>query len=101
MTITGGDTVRHDPDGWHISKKQLVSVVQAALQTQRLKVAPALSEAKTLQRELSDFRIKVSLATGNESFEAWREKAHDDLVLAVALAVWYGERGQQRFTFFC
>ena len=33
VTITGGDTVRHDADGWHLSKKQLVSVVQASLQT--------------------------------------------------------------------
>jgi len=101
VTITGGDTVRHDADGWHLSKKQLVSVVQATLQTRRLKVAPALKEAKTLQRELSTFTVKVSLASATESFEAWRERDHDDLVLAVALAVWFTERGQSRFTFFC
>jgi hypothetical protein len=32
------------------------------------------------------------VATGHESPEAWRERDHDDLVLAVALAVWCGER---------
>jgi hypothetical protein len=34
-------------------------------------------------------------ASGHEAFEAeadWRERPHDDLVLAVALACWYGER---------
>jgi hypothetical protein len=101
VTITGGDTVRHDADGCHVSKKQLVSVVQAALQTRRLKVAPTLAEAKTLQRELSTFKVKVSLASATESFEAWREHDHDDLVLAVALAVWHAERGGARFTFLC
>lgn len=25
----------------------------------------------------------------------WRENAHDDMVLAVALAAWYGEAGGQ------
>jgi hypothetical protein len=27
----------------------------------------------------------------NDTFEAWREKVHDDLVLAVRLACWYAE----------
>ena len=34
-------------------------------------------------------RVKVTLA-GNETFEAWRERDHDDLVLAVALALYVG-----------
>jgi hypothetical protein len=101
VTITGGDTVRHDADGWHVAKKQLVSVVQAAMQSRRLKVAPALAEAQTLQRELSTFRVKINISTASESFEAWRERDHDDLVLAVALGVWHAERGLRRFTFFC
>jgi hypothetical protein len=57
-----------------------------------LKIAPALREAKTLTKELQTFRVKVSLAKANESFEAWRERDHDDLVLAVAMAVWLAER---------
>jgi hypothetical protein len=44
-------------------------------------------------------QVKVSTA-GNEQFGAWREGAHDDLVLAVALACWaveiaYPQRGAQ------
>jgi hypothetical protein len=27
----------------------------------------------------------------HDSYGAWREGAHDDLVLAVAVAAWYGE----------
>jgi hypothetical protein len=66
--------------------------VQAALQVRRLRIAPALREVRTLTKELQTFRVKVNLATANESFEAWRERDHDDLVLAVALAVWLAER---------
>jgi hypothetical protein len=34
--------------------------------------------------------VKVS-AAGNEAFTGWRERDHDDLVLAVALACWLAE----------
>jgi hypothetical protein len=29
---------------------------------------------------------------GNETFESWRERDHDDLVFAVALACWWADR---------
>ena len=38
-----------------------------------------------------NFKRKVSLA-GRDTYEAWREGTHDDLVLAAALAEWYAER---------
>jgi hypothetical protein len=101
VLITGGHQTLQDGSEWHVPKKELVSAVQAALQQRRLQVVPQLREAETLRRELGTFRVKVSAATGNESFEAWRERDHDDLVLAVALACWVGERGQRQFTFFC
>jgi hypothetical protein len=42
-----------------------------------------------LAQELSLFRVKITLAA-NETFEAWRERDHDDLVLALALALYVG-----------
>jgi hypothetical protein len=41
-----------------------------------------------LKQELSTFKRKVSLKTGHDSYEHWRESDHDDLVLAAALACW-------------
>ena len=35
--------------------------------------------------------MKITLA-GNDTYEAWRESDHDDLVLAAALATWFGEK---------
>jgi hypothetical protein len=35
--------------------------------------------------------VKIT-AAANETFAAWREGAHDDLVLAVALACWHADR---------
>jgi hypothetical protein len=68
-----------------------VAAVQVLLQAGRLKIAPALPLASVLTREMEQFRSTINLATGHESFEAWRERDHDDLVLAVGLAGWYAE----------
>lgn len=49
------------------------------------RIAASLPDAAVLMRELQDFRVRYSDA-GNATFSA-REGAHDDLVLAHALAV--------------
>ncbi len=36
--------------------------------------------------------MKLQAATAHDSYEAWREGDHDDLMLSVALACWAGER---------
>jgi hypothetical protein len=62
------------------------------LQGRRLRIAKGLREAATLTRELAAFRMKPSSST-EETLDVWRERDQDDLVLAVALAVWLGEFG--------
>src|SRR5262245_31428774 len=90
--ITSGNGVSLGDDGyWHVAKVELVSVLQMLLQSRRLKIAEALPEAKTLWKELSNFRVRVT-AAANETFEAdWREGEHDDLVFAATLACWWAE----------
>jgi hypothetical protein len=93
VVITAGSAVTQDPNApgrWRVAKKQLASILQVLLGTRRLQVAAGLPEARTLQDELSKFTVKITDA-GNETFEAWRENDHDDLVLAVALAAWAAE----------
>ena len=93
ITITGGDLASHEGTKWRVPKRDLVSTMQVLLQTQRLKVAEGLPDAAVLVEELLNFRVKIDPLTAHDSYGAWREKEHDDLVLAVALACWYGERG--------
>lgn len=98
ITITGGLVSKAAPDagGWSVPKRDLASVLQALLGTRRLQVSPALGLARELAKELSTFTVKVNIATGNESFEAWRERDKDDMVLAVAMPLWFGERANKR-----
>ncbi len=36
--------------------------------------------------------MKIDSKTAHDSYEAWREGVHDDLVLSVALACWTAEQ---------
>jgi hypothetical protein len=94
VTITAGSQITlpsETDEYWHVPKKDLVGVVQTLLQSRRLWFAAGLIEVDTLTRELLNFRMKIT-AAANATFEAWREQAHDDLVLALALALWFEEK---------
>lgn len=92
VTITAGDAVAGGGRSWRVPKRDLVSVLQVLLQSGRLKIAAELPEADMLVREFLSFRVKISPRTAHDSYGAWREGEHDDLVLAVALACWHGEK---------
>ena len=48
-----------------------------------------------LVQERMRFKAKPSTAS-NDSLEMWRENPHDDLVLAIGIAAWIGERAMHR-----
>lgn len=102
ITITAGHRATPgDGLGWHVPKKELVNTLQVLLQARRLRVAARLADAQTLKDELVAFQMKVT-AAANETFGTWGEGRHDDLVLAVAIAAWAGERlGRGRLEIWC
>jgi hypothetical protein len=91
VLITSGLKATVEGAGFNVPKKDLAGALVAAFQSRRVGIAAGLPEAGVLAKELAAFRVKMTVA-GNETFEAWRDRDHDDLVLAVAMAVWYGER---------
>ena len=93
ITLTGGDAVVRDGMERRVPKRDVASTIAVLLQTGRLRIARGLKESETLLRELLNFRVKISLS-GHDTYEAWREQEHDDLVLAVGLAAWLFEKGR-------
>jgi hypothetical protein len=87
IQIVAGANVSNDNGMTRVPKRDLVSVVQVGLQNRKLKIASGLQLAETLSRELQNFTVKIT-DSANDVYGAWREGTHDDLVLAVALAVW-------------
>ncbi len=55
-----------------------------------------LRQLNESQRELENFQVKISLDTAHDTYGVWREGSHDDLVLAVTLALWVGVASASR-----
>lgn len=88
LTITAGAEERGvSRDRFHVAKANLISRLDAMLHIGALRFAADLPDASALKDELRDFRRKLSDA-GRATYSA-RSGAHDDLVLAVAIAVWW------------
>ncbi len=92
ITITSGfelTRVKNRAE-WRVPKEHLVSAMQMVVQGARLRVAPKLKLAKTFIDEAKNFKVKIT-EDKTATYEAWRARDHDDLVLAVAMLLWYGE----------
>jgi hypothetical protein len=91
VTLVAGDQAAEEGSDYRVPKKDLVSVTQVLLQTGRLRIARALPHAELLARELVNFRSRVTAQTAESQLD-WRERANDDLVLALAIAAWRAEK---------
>ncbi len=90
VTITAGKDATFKDGMWYVPKPELVGALVAALENDRLKIASGLRYAAALVGELQSFRRQVTGA-GRAAYGA-ETGAHDDLVVAVALAVWESAR---------
>jgi hypothetical protein len=86
VTITAGEAISHEGLVWRVPKIILISRIQALLHDGRLKIHKDLPDAAALVAELQDFRADVT-DSGYWKFGA-RAGKHDDLVLALAIALW-------------
>ena len=78
-----------------MAKSFLISGVDACLHDGSLRFADELREREALREELQNFRRHVTNA-GRATYQA-RTGAHDDLVLAVAISLWWcGERRKRQ-----
>ncbi|MFN7996935.1 MAG: hypothetical protein U0Q18_25195 [Bryobacteraceae bacterium] len=87
VLITGGDLESQERGYYRTPKRDLISGLRLLLEMDSLQIATRLEHGPTLTSELAEMRVRMTGA-GNEQFGVWREGAHDDLVLAVALACW-------------
>jgi hypothetical protein len=92
ITITGGEKITGGHRSYGVPKKDLVAALEVPFHNGALKVASGLGLWQSLREEMLNFRRKVSLRTGHDTYEHWRESDHDDLVLAAALACWGATR---------
>lgn len=95
LTITGGSKVAGTRRAPKVPKIELVEGLLLAFQGRRIQIADQLAHAPALGRELTELRRKTTQA-GHTQYGAWRDGEHDDLVLALAMAVWQADRHRPR-----
>lgn len=92
VVITAGHKISEDPDDYslHVPKAELVTTLEALHQDGRLIFADWVEDKDQLVREMRSFKRRLT-ASANQKFEA-NEGEKDDCVLALALALFAGER---------
>ena len=96
ITIHAGHRVSEYDGGFNIPKRDLVGSLQVLFQTGRIKIPQEIKLIEELVAELQNFRVKIK-DSGHDTYEAWRESDHDDLVLSLAMASWYAGRTEESF----
>src|SRR5215467_16393303 len=95
MTISGGDSINRDGRYVTVPKMRLLTGLLSICYRGELEISKGLSDYTELRRQLQNIG---TMATDGGTGETWRaRRGHDDLVIAVSMAVWYLEdRGPNR-----
>ena len=75
----------------HVPKRDLIAGLQVAMGNRELRISPKLADTPVLVRELMDMKMTY-LDRGRVRMGADGFGEHDDLVIALALAVWRARR---------
>lgn len=78
---------------WYVPKINLESAVALVIEQDRLRISKEYPASITLFKELRDY-VPSAARRGDTQDVPWREKEHDDLVFALACAVWWGLRNE-------
>lgn len=84
--ITSGAESRGQDYGYSVPKTELINSLQLALSSGMIRFSQGLDQEVQAQllHEFKTFREKKG-----GKMEAWREKDHDDMVLSLAINVWW------------
>lgn len=92
VTITGGAKVNVDERGYNVPKTIIVDVFTAIFQTERIRLhtEEEMPLVGRLREQVQHFTGKLT-RTGAQTYSADQEQVHDDLVMCLAMGLWYAE----------
>jgi hypothetical protein len=90
--FTSGHQVNKENGIYYVPKQQVVATTQIVSQARRIKFGQNIPDKEALKNEMLNFSYKINQETGYVSFEHGKDSQKDDQVLAIAIALWYGEK---------
>ena len=94
ITITGGTAVTGIPSSPHVPKRDLISTASVIFEQRRICIAASMRDTETLTDELFSYR-RITSDRGTPTYSG-ASGCHDDLVLALSLALWTAENKHLR-----
>ena len=95
VIITGGNDVTKNTSSSsliNVPKHYLVNALLLLFQSGCIKISSELELASVLQEELQTFGFRINKRSGTATYESMVTQVHDDLVISLALPVWYAGR---------
>ncbi len=97
VVLTGGLTEsRGDGGTYNVPKSRLLEQLKVDAEFGMVKISEGLDLLDTLKREFANIRPKIRPDQKALTYEEIRERVHDDLVIASALAHWAARRFSRR-----
>lgn len=91
VVITSGHSVvPREEGGYTVPKRFLISAMQGVLQSRRIRIADGLKHTEQLTKEIIGFKMRYGKTM--ETYEAQTEATHDDLVMSLAINLWFLEK---------
>jgi len=92
VTFTAGESETQDGTfGFRVPKRDLMTALRLVIEGHRITVMPACPFRADLLTELQNIDFTIAERTGHDRYEA-APGFHDDMVMSLALAIWYAER---------
>ncbi len=91
VILTGGERESHAEGVWCVPKQDLVAGLRLMLENRELGLPLRYAPSRLLVKEMAQMETWMGVR-GGVTFGARREGAHDDLVMASALACWRARR---------
>jgi hypothetical protein len=96
INITGGREPSEGNDALNIPKRDLIMATLISFEQGHLEFAADMPELPILIDELQNFEMRFT-TKGNDVYGAKGSKNHDDMVIALSLAVWSGKNTDESF----
>jgi hypothetical protein len=90
VKVHGGEEMRHENGVYYLSKIEMVTSLMVVYGDDRIKFKK-LPMTDILFREMTNYQAKISETSKNLRIEG-RSGEHDDLVFALCMCAWFGER---------
>jgi hypothetical protein len=98
INITGGNNISLGQGYLNVPKSHVVDAALLAFHNKRIMLHPGIPLNEKIKEEFLGFHMKIKSDSGHTSYESGKDSEHDDIVLSICLAIWWGEYNKAKIS---